>query len=139
MGGGKGQPECDVDDGRTGLRLVDPGNYVQVGDSSNIVVITQTKPVSVIFTIPEDELPRVASRMAKGAELVVSAYDRDQKRQLAQGKVQVIDNQIDTTTGTIKLRAISTRAAILMTQFSTRLSKSWSTPSDLLSKRTQRQ
>jgi len=93
-------------DGRTGLRLVDPGNYVQLSDNTNIVVITQIKPISVIFTIPEDELPQVAKRMASGAILPVVAFDRDQSRQLAQGKVQVIDNQIDTTTGTVKLRAV---------------------------------
>ena len=96
-------------DGRTGLRLVDVGNYVQASGTSTtgtIVVITQFKPISVIFTIPEDNLPQVSKRMAKGAILPVTAYDRDQKRELAQGKVQVIDNQIDTTTGTVKLRAL---------------------------------
>ncbi len=96
-------------DGRTGLRLVDVGNYVQASGASTtgtIVVITQFKPISVIFTIPEDNLPQVSKRMAKGAILPVTAYDRDQKRELAQGKVQVIDNQIDTTTGTVKLRAL---------------------------------
>ena len=96
-------------DGRTGLRLVDVGNYVQASGASTsgtLVVITQFKPISVIFTIPEDNLPQVSKRMAKGAILPVTAYDRDQKRELAQGKVQVIDNQIDTTTGTVKLRAL---------------------------------
>ncbi len=93
-------------DGRTGLRMVDPGNYIQISDNANIVVISQVKPISVIFTIPEDELPKVAKRMSSGAILPVTAFDRDQSRQLARGKVQVIDNQIDTTTGTVKLRAV---------------------------------
>jgi len=94
-------------DGRTGLRLIDAGNYVQPNDAtSTLVVITKIKPISVVFTIAEDELPQVAKRMAGGAVLPVRAFDRDQKHELARGRVQVIDNQIDTTTGTVKLRAL---------------------------------
>jgi multidrug efflux system membrane fusion protein len=91
--------------GRVGLRLVDPGNYISVGDSNGIAVITQMKPITVIFTLPEDALPRVLQRLRQKAELPVTAYDRGMKNVLATGTVTTIDNQIDTTTGTVKLRA----------------------------------
>ena len=92
--------------GRVGLRQVDKGNYVQVGDTNGLVVLTQIQPISVLFTIPEDSLPAVRKRMASGAALAVTALDRSQKVELATGKLATTDNQIDLTTGTVKLRAI---------------------------------
>jgi multidrug efflux system membrane fusion protein len=92
--------------GRVGLRRVDPGNYVQTNDADGIVVITQIRPVSVIFTLPSDELPAVMRRMRTGAALVVTAFDRTGATRLATGTLETVDNQIDTTTGMIKLRAL---------------------------------
>jgi membrane fusion protein, multidrug efflux system len=92
--------------GRVGLRQVDAGNYVQTSDANGIVVVTQLQPISVIFTLPEDNLPSVMSRVRTGAVLAVTAYDRTGSTELAQGKLDTVDNQIDTTTGTVKLRAI---------------------------------
>lgn len=91
--------------GRVGLRLVDPGNYVTANDATGLVVITQIEPISVIFTLPEDQLPSVTSRLHAGERLSVAAYDRDMKTKLAQGYLATLDNQIDPTTGTVKLRA----------------------------------
>jgi multidrug efflux system membrane fusion protein len=92
-------------DGRVGLRLVDQGNYVTPGDTNGIVVITQIQPITVIFTIPEDNLPSVLSRLRDGATLPVSIYDRSDTNKLAEGALHAVDSQIDPTTGTIKLRA----------------------------------
>jgi multidrug efflux system membrane fusion protein len=92
--------------GRVGLRQVDAGNYVQNSDPNGIVVVTQLQPISVIFTLPEDNLPEVMKRVRAGATLPVAAYDRTGSTELAQGKLDTVDNQIDTTTGTVKLRAI---------------------------------
>ena len=92
--------------GRVGLRQVDPGNYVQTSDANGIVVVTQLQPISVIFTLPEDNLPEVIKRLRSGAVLAVTAYDRAGTTELAQGKLDTVDNQIDTTTGTVRLRAI---------------------------------
>jgi multidrug efflux system membrane fusion protein len=92
--------------GRVGLRQVDAGNYVQTSDPNGIVVVTQLQPISVIFTLPEDNLPEVMKRVRAGATLPVTAYDRTGSTELAQGKLDTVDNQIDTTTGTVKLRAI---------------------------------
>jgi multidrug efflux system membrane fusion protein len=92
--------------GRVGLRQVDAGNYVQTSDANGIVVVTQLQPISVIFTLPEDNLPEVMKRVRAGAVLPVTAYDRTGSTELAQGKLDTVDNQIDTTTGTVKLRAI---------------------------------
>jgi multidrug efflux system membrane fusion protein len=92
--------------GRVGLRQVDPGNYVQTSDTNGIVVVTQLQPISVIFTLPEDNLPEVMKRVRTGAVLAVTAYDRTGATELARGKLDTVDNQIDTTTGTVKLRAI---------------------------------
>ncbi len=89
--------------GRVGLRLVDPGNLVSA-NSTQIAVITQMEPISVIFTIGEDQLPAVRQRMAKST-LPVAAFDREMKNRISQGSLETIDNQIDPTTGTIKLRA----------------------------------
>jgi len=91
--------------GRVGLRLVDPGNYVTPTDATGLVVITQIEPISVIFTLPEDQLPAIMGRMHAGARLRVDAYDREMKTRIAQGWLATVDNQIDPTTGTVKLRA----------------------------------
>ena len=92
--------------GRVGLRLVDPGNYVQTSDPNGIVVITQLQPISVIFTLPEDNLPTVAQRIHNGASLAATAFDRTGTVKLDTGRLETIDNQMDPTTGTFKLRAI---------------------------------
>ena len=92
-------------DGRVGLRLVDQGNYVTPGDATGIVVITQLQPISVLFTLPEDELQAIAKRLHDGAVLPTAAYDRAGLNKLASGTLQTFDSQIDPTTGTIKLRA----------------------------------
>jgi len=91
--------------GRVGLRLVDPGNYVQTTNTGGIAVITQLQPISVVFTLPEDDLPEIMPQFTAGTPLIVTAYDRANLRQLAVGKVLAIDNQIDTTTGTVKVKA----------------------------------
>jgi multidrug efflux system membrane fusion protein len=91
--------------GRIGLRLVDPGNYVQTSSSSSIAVITQLQPITVIFAIPEDDLPDVLPQLNAGAALQVTAYDRANVKQLAIGKVSAVDSQIDTSTGTVKVRS----------------------------------
>ena len=91
--------------GRVGLRLVDPGNYVQTTNTTGLAVITQLQPISVIFTLPEDDLPEIMPQFTAGTPLIVTAYDRANLRQLAVGKVAAIDNQIDTTTGTVKVKA----------------------------------
>jgi multidrug efflux system membrane fusion protein len=91
--------------GRVGLRLVDPGNYVTPTDATGLVVITQIEPISVIFPLPEDQLPAIMERQRAGARLRVDAYDREMTKKIAQGWLETIDNQIDPTTGTFKLRA----------------------------------
>lgn len=93
-------------DGQVGLRLVDPGNFVQTTDTAGLVVINTIQPITVIFAIPEDSLPQVLQQNAGGKDLIVEAYDRAQNKLLATGKVLTVDNQINTTTGTIKIRAI---------------------------------
>ncbi len=92
--------------GRVGLRQVDAGNYVQTSDANGIVVVTQTQPISVIFTLPEDNLPDVLKQLHAGATLQATAYDRTGTQKLDTGTLETVDNQIDTTTGTVKLRAI---------------------------------
>jgi multidrug efflux system membrane fusion protein len=91
--------------GRAGLRLVDPGNYVTANDANGIVVITQLQPISVVFTVAEDNVPQIAKRLRAGATLPVTAFDRSGATKLATGVLKTLDNQIDTTTGTLKLRA----------------------------------
>ncbi|HEV2677567.1 MAG TPA: efflux RND transporter periplasmic adaptor subunit [Aliidongia sp.] len=91
-------------DGRVGLRLIDAGNYVQTSDATGLVTITQTKPMTVIFTVAEDNVPAVAKGMQAGP-LPVTLFDRANTTQVAAGTLQTIDNAIDTTTGTVKLRA----------------------------------
>jgi multidrug efflux system membrane fusion protein len=90
--------------GRVGLRLVDPGNIVHVTDTNGLVVITQLQPITIIFPIPEDNLPQVLAKA--GNPLPVEAYDREMRQRLAVGSLQTVDNQIDPTTGTVRLRAI---------------------------------
>ena len=91
--------------GRVGLRQVDQGNYVTPGDASGLVVITQLKPISVLFTVPEDNLQPISKRIQAGAALPAAAYDRAGAAKIADGMLQTFDSQIDPTTGTIKLRA----------------------------------
>jgi len=91
--------------GRVGLRLVDPGNMVHATDTNALLVITQLQPISVLFTLPEDSLPTVSQHMAKGT-LEVEAYSRDDQTKLGSGKLETIDNQIDQTTGTGRLKAV---------------------------------
>lgn len=91
--------------GRVGLRQVDLGNYVTPGDTNGLVVITQLEPISVLFTLPEDNLQAVKKRLKEGAVMPTAAYDRSGANKLADGSLQTFDSQIDPTTGTIKLRA----------------------------------
>jgi len=92
-------------DGRVGLRQVDQGNYVTPGDTSGLTVITQLQPISVLFTVPEDNLQAISKRLQDGAVLPTTAYDRSGANKIADGSLQTFDSQIDPTTGTIKLRA----------------------------------
>ena len=91
--------------GRVGLRLVDPGNIVHASDPNGLLLLTQMHPIAVVFTLPEDQLATVAQHMHRGA-LAVDAYSRDDQTKLASGKLLTIDNQIDATTGTAKLKAV---------------------------------
>jgi multidrug efflux system membrane fusion protein len=91
--------------GRVGLRLVDAGNIVHAADANGMLVITQVQPISVIFTLPEDNLPQVTAEM-RNKQLAVEGYSRDDKTKLADGKLVTIDNQIDQTTGTVKLKSV---------------------------------
>jgi membrane fusion protein, multidrug efflux system len=92
--------------GRVGLRLVDPGNVVQSAGTVTLAVITQLEPITVIFTIPEDSLDQVEAGMQKNADLAVDAFDRTAQTKIASGKLLTLDNQIDTTTGTVKARSL---------------------------------
>jgi multidrug efflux system membrane fusion protein len=92
-------------DGRVGLRQVDQGNYVTPGDATGLVVITQLKPISVLFTVPEDNLQAISKRLQDGAVLPATAFNRSGSNKIADGTLQTFDSQIDPTTGTIKLRA----------------------------------
>ena len=92
--------------GVLGLRLVDPGNIVHASDANGMVTITQLQPISVLFTIPEDSLPQVTQKLRAGAHLPVDAYNRDNSKKLASGMLVTMDNQIDSTTGTSKLKAV---------------------------------
>jgi multidrug efflux system membrane fusion protein len=91
--------------GRVGLRLVDPGNFVSAAAATPLVVITEIVPISVIFTLPEQQIPTVLNRVRAGERLRVDALDRDSKRVIAQGQLTTLDNQIDQTTGTLRFRA----------------------------------
>jgi multidrug efflux system membrane fusion protein len=92
-------------DGRAGLRLVDPGNIVRAGDANGLVVITQLAPIAVVFTVPQDNLPAVMKRMQSGEKPPVEAWDRELKARLASGTLASVDNLVDPTTGTVKLKA----------------------------------
>ncbi|MBB3101786.1 MdtA/MuxA family multidrug efflux RND transporter periplasmic adaptor subunit [Azomonas macrocytogenes] len=92
-------------DGRLGLRQLDLGNIVTANDTTTIVVITQTQPITIAFTLPEADLVPVLTRFRKGEKLLVQAWDRSDRQQLAEGVLQSLDNQIDLTTGTLKLKA----------------------------------
>ena len=92
-------------DGRVGLRQVDPGNYVTPSDTNGIVVVTELDPIDVIFTMPEDSLPQVSERVHSGATLQATALDRTRANQLGVGQLLSLDNQVDTTTGTVRAKA----------------------------------
>jgi multidrug efflux system membrane fusion protein len=91
--------------GRLGLRIVDQGNIVKASDTNGIVVITQTQPIAVVFTLPEDQVPAVMRQLHSSKALTVEAYDRGGKNKLAQGRLLAVDNQIDLNTGTVKLKS----------------------------------
>ncbi len=93
-------------DGRVGLRLVDPGNIVHAANTTAMLVITQLQPITVIFNVAEDLLPEIQTKLNQGHTLAVDALDRDQKKKLASGTLLTTDNEIDSTTGTVRLRAI---------------------------------
>ncbi|MDG4910361.1 efflux RND transporter periplasmic adaptor subunit [Mesorhizobium sp. WSM4898] len=97
-------------DGRIGLRLVDQGNYVTPSDSTGIAVITEMQPISVLFSLPEDTLAEVLEQTHGNAGLKATLFDRNDTKQIAEGTLQTIDNQIDPTTGTVKLRAVFANA-----------------------------
>ncbi|MCF2134147.1 MULTISPECIES: MdtA/MuxA family multidrug efflux RND transporter periplasmic adaptor subunit [Burkholderiaceae] len=105
--------------GRVGLRQVDPGNYVTTSDTNGIVVITQMQPMSVVFTTSEDNLQAILKQWTAGAKMSATVYDRTNSRPLETGELHTIDNQIDTTTGTVKLRAVfqNARQALFPNQF----------------------
>jgi multidrug efflux system membrane fusion protein len=92
--------------GRIGLRLVDVGNIVHATDTNGLLVITQLQPIAVLFSLPQDQLPQVNAKLRSGVPLIVEAYDRDDTAKIAAGKLLTIDNQIDLTTGTYKLKSI---------------------------------
>ncbi|MGA2109042.1 MAG: efflux RND transporter periplasmic adaptor subunit, partial [Syntrophorhabdales bacterium] len=91
--------------GRVGLRLVDPGNIIHASDQNGFVVITQLQPITVVFPIPEDNLPPVIEALNKGRRLPVEVFNREQTQKLATGVLLTADNQIDPSTGTVKLKA----------------------------------
>ncbi len=105
--------------GRVGLRQVDQGNYVTPGDANGIVLINQVQPITVIFPVPEDNVPAIAKRLRDGDAMTAEAYDRANSAKLADGKLLTLDNSIDTTTGTVKLRALfdNTDGALFPNQF----------------------
>jgi membrane fusion protein, multidrug efflux system len=92
-------------DGVVGLRQVDEGNYVQTSDAAGLVVVTQIDPMTVIFTVTEDDISKVTERLIEGAVLPVTIYDRTNTTEIAEGRLESVDNQVDTSTGTVKLRA----------------------------------
>ncbi len=94
--------------GRVGLRLVDAGNIVHASDTNPLLVITELQPIAVIFNVAEDDLPQIQKQLRQGNQLVVDAFDRAQQKKLATGMLQTLDNQIDPTTGTVKLKAVFT-------------------------------
>jgi len=105
--------------GRVGLRLLDPGNVVQANGTTPLAVITQIQPITVVFTVAEDDLGQIQSQLGKGAKLEVDAFDHTGLKQLAKGTLLTLDNQIDTTTGTVKARAqfANTDSSLFPNQF----------------------
>jgi multidrug efflux system membrane fusion protein len=93
-------------DGRIGLRLVDPGNIVHATDTNGMAVITQLQPIALVFSLPEDDIPRVMKSMAQNPNLPVEAYSRDSRTRIATGKLLTIDNEVDPTSGTFKCKAV---------------------------------
>jgi len=106
-------------EGRVGLRLVDPGNIVQANSTTSLVVVTQLQPITVIFSVAEDYLPQIQEQLRKGQRMEVDAFDREQQKKIASGTLLTLDNQIDPTTGTIKLKAIfpNENGALFANQF----------------------
>jgi multidrug efflux system membrane fusion protein len=100
--------------GRVGLRLVDPGNIVHATDTTGMLVINQVQPISVIFSVAEDYLPQIMQQTRRGNRLPVDAFDRSQQKKVSSGRLLTLDNQIDTTTGTIKLKAIFPNADLAL-------------------------
>ena len=105
--------------GRVGLRLVDPGNVVEASGTNPLAVVTQLQPMTVVFTVPEDSIGQITPRLHKGASLTVGAYDRAGQKQIGSGTLITVDNQIDTTTGTVKARSLFKNAdnALFPNQF----------------------
>jgi multidrug efflux system membrane fusion protein len=105
--------------GQIGLRLVDPGNVVQATGTTTLAVITQMQPITVIFTLPEDSLGPVVGRLRENAKLSVDVFDRTAQTKIASGQLLALDNQIDTTTGTVKVRSIfdNKNSALFPNQF----------------------
>jgi membrane fusion protein, multidrug efflux system len=105
--------------GRVGLRLVDQGNLVQASSTSGLAVITQLQPITIIFSVAEDYLPQIQGQLARGNHMTVDAYDRAQQKKIATGSILALDNQIDSTTGTVRLKSIFTNAdnALFPNQF----------------------
>jgi len=93
-------------DGQVGLRLIDPGNYVQTSNTTGIAVIAQMQPISVLFSVPQQDVPDIIQRLRSGATMPVYAYDQSNTKLLATGKLSTVDNQINTTTGTLQMRAL---------------------------------
>jgi membrane fusion protein, multidrug efflux system len=106
-------------DGRVGLRLVDPGNIVQANSATPLLVVTQLQPITVIFSVAEDYLPQIQTQLREGHRLPVDAFDRDQTQKLASGTLLTLDNVIDPTTGTVKLKAEfpNTNSSLFPSQF----------------------
>jgi multidrug efflux system membrane fusion protein len=102
-----------------GLRIVDPGNIVHATDATGIILITQLQPIAVLFTLPEDTLPQVMQKLRNGVHLTVEAWNRDNSKKLATGELETVDNQIDNTTGTSRLKAVfaNTDNALFPQQF----------------------
>jgi multidrug efflux system membrane fusion protein len=105
--------------GRIGLRQVDVGNMIHASDANGLAIITQLQPISVLFSLPEEQLPSVLQKLRQSAKLPVQAFDRDQKNKLADGTLLTVDNQIDATTGTSRLKAVfpNTDYALFPNQF----------------------
>ena len=93
-------------DGKVGLKLVDAGNIVHASDANGLAVITQVRPIAAVFSIPEDNLPRVLGKFASDKNLPVEAYNRSDSVKLAEGKLSAVDNRIDSSTGTVRLKAV---------------------------------